>query len=89
MDDTPVEMVSCVDATAYCEQLTQLEQDVITYSGGSVIDPQPAAGEARMSRGGSWHSLAPRCRSASRNPYDLTGREAWVGFRMVLAPEPP
>jgi len=67
----------------------ELCQDVMIYRGGSVINPTPAAGPERMSRGGSWHSFAPRCRSASRNPYTTTGREAWVGFRVVLAPVSP
>lgn len=60
-------------------------QDVMTYSGGRITDPPPAGGTARVTRGGSWHSLGSRCRSASRNNYDTTNREAWVGFRVVLA----
>jgi formylglycine-generating enzyme required for sulfatase activity len=63
----------------------ELCQDVMTYSGGRVTDPVPAGGAARMTRGGSWHSLGQRCRSATRNNYDTTNREAWVGFRIVLA----
>lgn len=58
--------------------------DVMTYSGGSVTDPLPAGGSGRMSRGGSWHSFGTRCRSATRNSYTTTLREAWVGFRVVL-----
>ena len=61
--------------------------DAFTYTGGSVTNPR-GTGTARMSRGGSWHSYAPRCRSATRNPYTTTGREAWVGFRVVLIPAP-
>lgn len=60
--------------------------DALTYTGGSVTNPV-GAGSGKMTRGGSWHSLAPRCRSATRNPYpDVTQREAWVGFRVVLGP---
>lgn len=61
--------------------------DAWTYTGGSATNPQ-GTGSGRMTRGGSWHSSAARCRAASRNPYDTVGREAWVGFRVVLAPVP-
>jgi formylglycine-generating enzyme required for sulfatase activity len=67
----------------------ELCQDAVVYSGGSVIDPPSAGGAGRMTRGGSWHSLGPRCRSASRNPYTTTNSEPWVGFRVVLAPDRP
>jgi len=63
----------------------ELCQDLMTYTGGSVIDPPLSGVTARMTRGGSWHSLGPRLRSASRNPYDTVNREAWVGFRIILA----
>jgi formylglycine-generating enzyme required for sulfatase activity len=59
--------------------------DTMNYTGGSVVDPSPA-GTPPMSRGGSWHSFGDRCRSATRNPYDYSNREAWVGFRVVLTP---
>ena len=60
-------------------------RDALTYTGGNLTDPV-GTGTARMTRGGSWHSLAPRCRSAARNPYTTTIREPWVGFRIALAP---
>ena len=63
----------------------ELCRDAMTYTGGSVTNPI-GTGSGRMSRGGSWHSLAPRCRSATRNPYDAISREPWVGFRIALAP---
>ncbi len=66
----------------------ELCRDAMTYTGGSVTNPL-GTGSGRMSRGGSWHSLAPRCRSAARNPYNTTGREPWVGFRVALAPSAP
>jgi len=63
----------------------ELCQDALTYVGGSVTNPV-GTGSGKMTRGGSWHSSATRCRSATRNPYpDLNAREAWVGFRIVLA----
>ncbi len=67
----------------------ELCQDALTYVGGSVTNPV-GTGSGKMSRGGSWHSLAARCRSATRNPYpDLNAREAWVGVRVVMAQASP
>jgi len=63
----------------------ELCQDALTYVGGSVTNPVGTS-SGKMTRGGSWHSGATRCRSATRNPYpDVNAREAWVGFRIVLA----
>lgn len=55
------------------------------YKGASVTDPTgPAAGTLRVSRGGSWFSTAPFCRSADRN-WNSPGRRDYVlGFRVVL-----
>jgi formylglycine-generating enzyme required for sulfatase activity len=66
----------------------ELCRDALTYTGGSVTNPV-GIGSGKMSRGGSWHSLSPRCRSATRNPYNTINREPWVGFRVALAPNGP
>lgn len=55
------------------------------YKNANVTDPTgPAAGTLRVSRGGSWFSTAPFCRSADRN-WNSPGRRDYVlGFRVVL-----
>ena len=56
--------------------------------GGSVTDPQGAAsGSMRVQRGGCWHSLGRRCRSAHRTGYYPDSVLSNNGFRVVLAPE--
>ena len=57
-----------------------------TLSASAVTDPAgPAAGSARIIRGGSWYNEAAQCRSAFRysnaRPYDRFDN---VGFRPVL-----
>ena len=56
------------------------------YPGGSVRDPTgPASGPDRVNRGGSWSSLAIRCRSASRYGSDPGDRLDGLGFRLALS----
>ena len=59
------------------------------YPGGSVTDPIGASsGSYRVYRGGSWSSLARRCRSAVRG-WDVPGiRYDYLGFRLALSPVP-
>jgi formylglycine-generating enzyme required for sulfatase activity len=44
----------------------------------------PARGKTRVVRGGSWHSTALQCRSASRNAGVQDSRDPQIGFRIVL-----
>ena len=70
-----------------------------SYTPRKEIDPKgpaissaggPAAGKARVQRGGGWSSAAKRCRSAARIGRDgSTYRGAYLGFRVVLDPAPP
>ena len=46
--------------------------------------PGPAAGRARVLRGGSWKNQAPACRAAYRNALAPHQRDAATGFRVVL-----
>jgi formylglycine-generating enzyme required for sulfatase activity len=58
-----------------------------TYPGGIAVDPQgPATGSSRVFRSGYWGGFGRDCRSARRDSYDPTGRNARIGFRVVLAP---
>jgi formylglycine-generating enzyme required for sulfatase activity len=64
-----------------------------TYPGGIAVDPQgPAAGSARVIRGGDWRYWyygAWNCRSADRYNYYPVVRYFILGFRVVLAPGQP
>ncbi len=52
----------------------------------SIKDPQgPEKGEARVLRGGSWHSYGRSCRCADRGSYAPGGRNNYIGFRVVCA----
>ena len=54
------------------------------YPGGSVTDPQgPAAGSARVSRGGSWLSGARNCRASIRDGITPGIRDFNLGFRLL------
>lgn len=61
------------------------EKGYAMYRAASVSDPVgPSSGALRVSRGGSWFSTAPFCRSADRN-WNSPGRRDYVlGFRIVL-----
>ncbi|MCX7024617.1 MAG: formylglycine-generating enzyme family protein, partial [Spirochaetes bacterium] len=54
------------------------------YAGGSQNNPQGAAsGTNRVARGGSWGSLASRCRVAGRYSNNPLNQDDNVGFRVV------
>lgn len=60
------------------------------YPGGSVTDPTgPLAGSERVFRGGGWSGDALFCRSAARDAYAPGDSDNDVGFRVVLAANPP
>jgi formylglycine-generating enzyme required for sulfatase activity len=55
-----------------------------SYASGPVIDPQgPDNGAYRVIRGGSWRSVAHRCRSAYRNYSSPGNRGINLGFRLA------
>ena len=55
--------------------------------GGPTVDPRgPGKGAGRVSRGGSWGSMAVGCRSAERDSVDPASRSNRLGFRPVLVP---
>jgi formylglycine-generating enzyme required for sulfatase activity len=56
------------------------------YAEGQVSDPTPAAGDARLLRGGSWLSAACYCRSAYRYWADPATRSAHIGVRVCFTP---
>jgi sulfatase modifying factor 1 len=57
------------------------------YPAGNVIDPSgPAAGTARVNRGGSWGSGANDARSANRAKNPQSEKSAYRGFRIALCP---
>jgi formylglycine-generating enzyme required for sulfatase activity len=59
-----------------------------SYPDGEVADPVVAAGSAvRVLRGGSWHSLVRRCRSASRGWGAPGYRGSDVGCRICFRPD--
>jgi formylglycine-generating enzyme required for sulfatase activity len=56
------------------------------YPTGSVTDPiGPATGSDRVFRGGSWGSVAVRCRSANRDWFVPSYRDFILGFRVALS----
>jgi formylglycine-generating enzyme len=58
------------------------------YPEGPVTDPVgPAAGKARVLRGGGWLSYARGLRSACRSRHDPDRRNPYIGFRLALGPE--
>jgi sulfatase modifying factor 1 len=55
------------------------------YQQGDQVDPQgPKSGKTRVLRGGSWHSIASNCRSASRGGCAADFRNAHIGFRLCF-----
>ncbi len=55
------------------------------YSSGAQTNPKgPYGGSHRVSRGGSWRSLAGYCRSSNRNYYYPTNRYNILGLRLAL-----
>lgn len=56
------------------------------YSADMQVNPQgPTTGTAKVRRGGSWASLARRCRGTDRAGVNPRCRSALLGFRVVLA----
>ena len=56
------------------------------YPKGSATDPRgPEDGSNRVNRGGSWYSVAVRCRSANRDWDDPSLRSIDLGFRVALS----
>lgn len=54
-----------------------------------VFDPQgPGSGFNRVFRGGAWSAVGKFCRAASRSSADPVTPYNYVGFRVVLAPQP-
>jgi formylglycine-generating enzyme required for sulfatase activity len=55
-----------------------------TYPSSAQTDPRgPASGSFRVVRGGSWRNTAAYVRSAYRNGSTPTGRNSYLGFRLV------
>ena len=46
----------------------------------------PSSGRGRVLRGGSWNSIAKRCRASYRGYYDPSNRDNNLGFRVVCLP---
>ena len=56
-----------------------------SYPSGSQTNPTgPSRGSDRVSRGGSWISVAQYCRVSYRYPYSPEGRDFNLGFRLAL-----
>ena len=56
------------------------------YSSNAQYDPAgPMSGSYRVSRGGSWVSVASYCRSSIRISSDPDGRGSYLGFRLCLS----
>ena len=59
------------------------------YRNSHLVDPQgPTAGDLRVLRGGSWDSLARRCRSANRSGNSPGNRDSRCGFRLCCSAGP-
>lgn len=56
--------------------------------GSAWIDPDAAAGEDRVLRGGSWYDFAWDVRSAYRDAYDPGFRNDFIGFRCARVQGP-
>jgi formylglycine-generating enzyme required for sulfatase activity len=55
------------------------------YQYSPTIDPQgPNKGEAKVRRGGSWHTWPLYCRSSFRNVNTPESRYILAGMRLVL-----
>ncbi|MEM9212919.1 MAG: formylglycine-generating enzyme family protein [Cyanobacteria bacterium P01_F01_bin.150] len=55
--------------------------------GSAWLENTPQSENRRVNRGGSWLARPWFCRSACRNRYHPDGRDAYLGFRVVLAPQ--
>ena len=61
------------------------------YTGAPPGDaPWQTGGDraGRVVRGGSWHDVPAACRSAARTRYEAGQGDDFVGFRVVMRPEP-
>lgn len=59
------------------------------YPTGWVFDPQgPDSGYNRVFRSGAWSAIGKFCRAASRSSADPGIPFNYIGFRVVLAPQP-
>jgi len=59
------------------------------YPTGWVFDPQgPDSGYNRVFRSGAWSAVGKFCRAASRSSADPGIPYNYIGFRVVLAPQP-
>lgn len=54
------------------------------YPEGEAVDPLVTSGNQNCYRGGSYNSVAFRCRSASRDGFAKGSKNSTVGFRVVL-----
>lgn len=64
--------------------------DEYYYFDSPTEDPHgPTTGTLKVTRGGSWMAAGTECRSASRRPHDPNSPANFVGFRVVLIPQPP
>jgi formylglycine-generating enzyme required for sulfatase activity len=59
---------------------------VANYPSGAVTDPFVTGGPNRVVRGGSWGDDSYACRSAIRYNLSPGSTNAYIGFRVVLAP---
>ncbi len=54
------------------------------YGSGAVVDPiGPTQGTKRVHRGGTWRDLGIFSRAASRNSWESTLRDSYLGFRLA------
>jgi len=68
--------------------VTEWVSDIYSaYPSESVVDPVgPSIGNARVYRGGSWHTYAKDCTSSVRHTSCPVGTDYGGGFRLVVVP---